>query len=84
MTYYEKLEIRKYLGHEVHILLHKTYEHYVGVVRHGLTNEDWEEDGEPEALALCIDGQHDLEEIDLKDIKFISKASESSFMQEAS
>ena len=83
MNYYEKLEISKYLGCDVIILLHNNIDSYVGKLRHGLTNEDWKEDGEPEALALSIDDRADLVEIELHDIKLIAKASEATFVAEA-
>jgi hypothetical protein len=71
MSYYRKLGIKHYVGHDVVIELHN------GVIFEGLldidqVNEDWREDGELEALGLRTDTH--IEAIDLIDIKSIQYA----------
>jgi len=82
MSFYEKLKIRKYLGHDVTVVL-RDGKGFVGNLCDGLTNEDWVEDGENEALALQIPGITHLEEIDLCEIITIAKVSEVTTMNEA-
>jgi len=64
MSFYERLGIGKYLGHEVSVLLHDG-RGFHGRLCDGLTNEDWEEDGEQEALALEVCRRLTKEEIAL-------------------
>ena len=82
MTFYEKLGIGKYLGHTVSVVLHDG-RGYMGRLCDGLTNEDWKEDGELEALALEIHGYSNLTEIDLCKIRSIAKVSEITTLSEA-
>jgi len=80
MSYYEKLEIERYLRNEIIIVLYDT-SYYVGKLTDGLINEDWEEDGEPEAL--CLRTEKGLIELALKEIEMIAKVSDISWMKEA-
>ena len=81
--YYKELCIDKYIGHEVLVLLRGGIKSYVGELYHDIVNEDYEEDGEEAALALKIDGQEDLQEVEYKDILLIAKASEANLIQVA-
>jgi len=82
MSYYNLLDIGNYLGHEVSVILHDG-RGYIGRLCDGLTNEDWKEDNEFEALALEISGEPTLIEIDLYKIKHISKILELTTIQQA-
>ena len=80
MNYYEKLNIGKYLGHNVIIGLNDGI-FYVGILDIGLINEDYIEDDEKPALALEIGEQ--LIGFYLDTIEFITKVSDVSYAKEA-
>ena len=81
MTYYVKLGIGKHLGHEI-IVGTNEGKYYRGILSDGLTNEDWEEDGEKEELGLDI-GENILC-IELDTIKFLARASDMSYIEKVS
>jgi hypothetical protein len=68
MTYYEKLNIDALFGHNIIVELHdgRIVE---GILDLDRLNEDWEEDGEPEGIA--IETKTCLEGIYLQDVKSI-------------
>jgi len=78
VTYYVKLGIGKYLGHEV-VVGTDDGKYYKGILTDGLVNEDWEEDGEKEALGLDIG--NNILCIDLDTIEFLTKASDISYIK---
>jgi len=82
MSYYNKLNISKFLGHEVFIALHNN-EYFVGKVTDGLLNECWEEDEEDEMLAIKIGNSKDLEAICLKEIRVITRVADAGLALEA-
>ena len=74
MSYYDRLDMDKFLNAQVVVSLHDGRQ-YVGKVIDGLINEDWEEDGESEALSLDVVGVKNLVGVRLKDISMIAKVS---------
>ena len=68
MTLYEQLNISGFIGQNVRIALSDGVL-YEGILDLDCLNEDWEEDGEPEMIALDIRGM--LECIILSEIKSI-------------
>ena len=72
MTYYNKLNIERYLGCEVLVVL-DSGEHLVGNLQDGLINEDWQEDGEEECLGLRVGNK--LRGIYLKRINYMAELS---------
>jgi len=80
MTYYKMLNITNYVGHTVIVGLNEgTF--YEGILDIDSINENWEEDGEREALGLQM-GEH-LEGIYLDTIKFIAKTSDVCYVDKA-
>ena len=78
MSYYEKLDLSKIIGHNVIIgLIGGTFRE--GILDIDFINEDWKEDGEREALGLLV-GEN-LEGIYLDTIKFITKTSDVSYIE---
>ena len=80
MNYYEKLNVIKYLGHNVIIGLNNSTFH-VGRLDIDMINEDYLEDNENPALALQIGEQ--LMAFELDTIEFIAKISDVSYVKEA-
>ena len=81
MTYYEKLKLSGFPTGCLVIIGLNNGTFREGVIETGLINEDWEEDNEREALGLrgigCIEGVY------LDTIKFIAKANEVIYAEEA-
>jgi len=80
MSYYEKLNLSNYLGHNVIIGLNNgTFKE--GILDIDLINEDYAEDDEKPALALQIGDK--LIGFELEAILFIAKVSDVSYAKEA-
>ena len=80
MSYYEKLNINRYLGHNIIVITHNGA-FYEGLLSDGLINEDWQEDEEKEAIGLRIGNR--LESVYLDAVQYIAKVTDGYCVKEA-